>query len=200
METPTPQSPTPRAPTPQSPAREGAVVRAVQAMDRISTFLRRFSRRVAILAVAGLIGGAAIGVAVVRRTPVDNRLTVAVVLGVVLALPPIVLGTFALAVRTLVHLPQRVRGSPEAVRAHAEDLGRRAREVADARTGGRLRTLVAVVRLVRSAGSSRDVASSILPGALLLNPARLLGTGLAAAGAVVEVIVGAIALGWLLLA
>jgi hypothetical protein len=176
------------------------VVRAVQAMDRISSFLRRFSRRVAILAVAGLVGGATIGVAVVRETPADNRLIVAVILGVVLALPPIVLGTFALAVRALVHFPQHVRESPVAVRAHAEDLGRRAREVADARSGGRLRTLVAVVRLVRTAGSPRDLVGSILPGAFLLNPARLLGTVLAAAGALVEVILGAVALGWLLLA
>jgi hypothetical protein len=188
------------SPTTRPPAREVAVVRAVQALDRISSFLRRFSRRVAILAIAGLVGGAAIGVAVVREVPADNRLTVAVILGVVLALPPIVLGTFALAVRAIAQLPERLRESPDAVRAHAEDLGRRAREVADARSGGRLRTLVAVLRLVRTAGSSRDLVGSILPGAFLLSPARLLATVLAGVGALAEVVLGAIALGWLMLA
>jgi hypothetical protein len=172
----------------------------VQALDRISSFLRWFSRRVAILAIAGLVGGAAIGVAVVRGVSAGDRLTVALILGVVLALPPIVLGTFVLAVRALSQLPQRLSGSPDAVRAHADDLGRRAREVADARSRGRVRTLVAVVRLVRTAGSSRDLVGSILPGAFLLNPARLLGTVLAGVGALVEVVLGAIALGWLLLA
>ncbi len=182
------------------PARDVAVVRAVQALDRISSFLRRFSRRVAILAIAGLVGGAAIGVAVVREVSAGNRLTVAVILGVVLALPPIVLGTFVLAVRALTQLPQRLRESPDAVRAHAEDLGWRAREVADARSRGRLRTLVAVVRLVRTAGQSRGLVGSILPGAFLLSPARLLGTVLAGVGAIAEVVLGAIVLVWLMLA
>src|SRR3954465_689832 len=135
MEPRTPHPPTPHSSTPPPSVGDGAAVRAVQAMDRISSFLRRFSRRVAILAVAAVAGGAAIGVAVVRETPADNRLTVAVILGVLLALPPIVLGTFALAVRALAHFPQRVRESPDAVRSHAEDLGRRAREVADSRSG-----------------------------------------------------------------
>ena len=188
-------------PPPQQPStREGAVVRAVQAMDRISSFLRRFSRRVAVLAVAGLIGGAAIGVAVVSETPAENRLTIAVVLGILLAIPPVVLGMFAFAVRALVQIPQRIRESPEVVRGHAEDLSRRAREVADARSGGRLLTFMAVARLVRSAGSSRDLLTSLVPGALLLSPARLIGTALAAAGALVEVVLGAIALVWLLVA
>ena len=188
------------SPTTQPPERDGALVQAAQALDRISSFLRRFSRRVAVLAVAGLVGGTAIGVAVVREASGDNRLTLAVILGVVLALPPIMLGSFALALRALAHLPQRIRESPEAVRAHAEDLGRRAREVADARSDGRLRTLLAVLRLARTAGSSRDLVGSILPGAFVLNPARLLGTLLAGVGAFVEIVLGAIALGWLLLA
>jgi hypothetical protein len=174
------------------------VVRAVHALDRISSFLRRFSNRVAVLAVAALVGGAAIGVAAAREASPDKRLTVAVILGVVLALPPIVLGTFALAVRALTQLPQRVRESSDVVRDHAEDLGRRAREVADAQSAGRLRKLVAVLLLVRTAGSAPDMIGSFLPGGFLLSPTRLLGTLLAGVGAVIEVVLGAIALGWLL--
>jgi hypothetical protein len=188
--------PSAREPTPTA----NAVAAAAQALDRVASFLRRFSRRVAVLAVAGLVGGAAIGVVAVSETPAENRLAVAIILGVVLAIPPVVLGLFAIAVRALVQLPQRIRESPEAVRGHADDLATRARAVGEARSAGRIRTLAAVVRLVRTAGSTRDLLGSILPGAFLFNPARLLGTALAAAGAIVEVVLGAIAIVWLLVA
>jgi hypothetical protein len=187
--------------SPQQPlAQDTAVVRAVQAVDRISSFLARFSRRVAILAIAALVGGAAIGVAVVSEVPADNRLAVALVLGIVLAIPPVLLGMFAIAVRALTHLPERIRESPEVLRAHADEFAQRARAVGEARSGGRLRTLAAVVRLVRTAGSSREMLSSIVPGVVLLNPARLFGTALAAVGALVEVVLGVVALVWLLAA
>jgi hypothetical protein len=188
-----------KPPTQQPLPAARAAAWAAQAIDRISSFLRRVSRIVTILAAMGLVGGAALWWVVSREAGDEQRLAVSVAVGIVLLVPPVVLGLFAAAVRAIVALPQRLRESPQAVREHADELGRGARAVAEARSAGPLRTLVAVVRLVRTAGSSRELLGSLIPGALLLNPARLILTALAGVAALVEIVLGAAALVWLVL-
>jgi hypothetical protein len=184
----------PADPTPTTAAR------AAQALDRIASFLRRMRRRVLILAVAGLAGGAAIWWVVFQEAEGDARLTALVLVGLALLAPAVALLPFALAVGGLVDLPQRLRESPEALRSNADEIVSRARAVGEAQSRGPIRRSMAVVRLIRSASSTRGLVGDVLPGAALLSPWMWLWTPLAAFGAVVEVVVGAIALAWLLLA
>jgi hypothetical protein len=176
-----------------------AAVRASQAIDRIAGFLRRASAWVTVLAVAALVGAAVVCLAVWREVgPGDDRLGTVLVVGGVAAIPPFLLGRFAWALRALVELPGRLRSSPEVARSSLDDLGLRARAVADAGERGPVRRVLATLRLVRSAASSRDLLRTIVPGAVLLSPAALMATAFAALAAVVEVVIGLLAVLWIL--
>jgi hypothetical protein len=178
----------------------GAATKAAQALDRIASFLRRMRRRVLVLAVAGLAGGAAIWWVVFQEAEGDARLTALILVGLALMVPAVALVPFARAIRGLVDLPQRVRESPEALRSNADEIVSQARAVGEAESRGPIRRSMAVIRLIRSASSTRGLVSDVLPGGALLSPWMWLWTSLAALGAVVEIVVGALALAWLLLA
>jgi hypothetical protein len=111
--------------------------------------------------------------------------------------PPLLLGRFAWALRAITELPARLRSSPEVVRSNLDDLGRRARGVAEARPRGRVRTIAATLGLVRSAASSRELLRTIVPGALLLSPAALVATAFAALAAVAEIAIGLLGVLWI---
>jgi hypothetical protein len=180
-----------------TPSRAAAF--AGQAIDRIAGFLRRASRLVVLLAVGAVAGAVVICLLVWREAGADDRMTTVLVVGALAAIPPFLLGRFAWALRAITELPARLRSSPELVRSNLDDLGQRARGVAEARPRGTARTAAATFGLVRSAASSRELLRTVVPGALLLSPAALVATAFASLAAVAEILVGVFALLWLLL-
>jgi hypothetical protein len=115
--------------------------------------------------------------------------------GLLLAAPPILLALFVLAVRAVLALPGRLRELPTAVGSRAAEIRRRATEVGQSRTSAsRAR---GTFGLLRAVSSSREVLEVLTPAAALLRPWLLIAAPFAAAAAAVEILVGLVALVWL---
>lgn len=169
----------------------------VTALDRASGFLRRLAGRILRLAVLALAAGALVWWAVFVELPSDERAVVPVVLGILLAIPPLILGLFGLALRGLAGLPGRLRETPGQARERIVEARRRLAEVAEARRRGLVSGLGALVRLGWSLRSSREVLEVAGPAAVFLTPGMLAASVAAFIAALAEVLAGAIALVWL---
>jgi hypothetical protein len=168
-------------------------------LDRAVAVLRSMARATLRLAAAALIGGLAVWWAVFQASdPGEDRTVLLVVLAIILAAPPTVLFLFAVALRTLIALPRRLREAPGAVGDRLGEIRRRMAELSEASRQGTLRALRSLFRLGWSIASSREVLE-VSPAVVLLTPGMLVATVFAAAGAVIEVVAGTIALLWLIL-
>jgi hypothetical protein len=170
----------------------------IAAIDRASRFLRSVARSVLRLAAVALLGGLAVWWAMFRGVdPGEGRTTVLVVAAVLLLAPPVILGLFVVAVRALADVPRRVREAPASFRQKAEEIRRRTGEVAAAR--GASRSMGSLFRLWRAAASWRELLEVVSPALVLLTPAMLAASVLAALGALLEILAGVIAAVWLAL-
>ena len=164
------------------------------AEQRAVAFLRRLGGVTTRLALLGLVGGALAWEALRRALAREEDVTLVLVVTAILVLaPPVILGLFVFALRALRSLPQRIREAPGTVRERATEIRRRAGEVGSGRPGlvGGIRSLV---RLWSAVSSSREVVDGLAPAALLLNPWMLGAAAVAAGAAVIEVILGVVAL------
>jgi hypothetical protein len=156
---------------------------AASALERGAGAVVRQLRRLALVALA-----AAVPILLLLRRDGVEALDV-VVAAVVLA-PPAVLLLFAQGLRDLADLPARLRRLPGECRDRASELARLGGEL----RGARLRRLPLVLWRLRGAiGSARDVAGIALP-LRALTPGFLALAALAAAGCVVVVLAGLVAL------
>jgi hypothetical protein len=168
-------------------------------LERATRVLRGLARATVRLAAASLIAGLAVWWAVFQGVdPGEDRTVLLVVLAILLLAPPVVLSLFALALRTLIGLPERLREAPEAVGDRLGEIRRRMAELSEASRQGTVRAFRSLFRLGWSIASSREVLE-VSPAVVLLTPGMLVATVFAAAGAVVEILVGAVALLWLAL-
>jgi hypothetical protein len=176
----------------------GGGARAAAALERAGTFVLavagRAVRLAAVAAVAGLVAWWALYRAI---DPGDVRTGVLFVAGLLLAFPPVALGLFALAARTLVALPDRIRQIPGAVGDRAGEISRRAGRVAEARRRGVVRGLPALAGLWWSVASARDLLQFLSPAAVLLRSATLVAAAIALPAALLEILLGAVGLVWL---
>jgi hypothetical protein len=168
-------------------------------LDRAMAVLRGMARATLRLAAAAAIGGMAVWWAVFQGgDPREDRTVILVVVAILLAAPPAILVLFAVALRTLVALPGRLREAPGAVGDRLGEIRTRMTQLTEASRQGVLRTLRSLFRLGWSIASSREVLE-LSPAVVLLTPGMLVATVFAAAGALVEIVAGAIALMWLVL-
>jgi hypothetical protein len=129
--------------------------------------------------------------------PAEDRSAVALVVGaLLLAAPPVGLALFVLAVRAVLALPGRLRELPAAVGSRAGEIRRRAAEVGQSRTS--LSRARRTFGLLRAVSSSREVLEVLTPAAVLLRPWLLIAAPFAAAAAAVEILLGLVAVVWLL--
>jgi hypothetical protein len=130
--------------------------------------------------------------------PPDDRSGVALVVAAVLLLvPPLLLALVVVAVRALLALPSRLREVPGAVGGRVAEVRRRAAAVSESRSAwGRAGRTFA---LLRAAVSSREVLEVLTPAAALLRPWLLVAAPFATAAAVVEILIGGVAVAWLAL-
>lgn len=171
---------------------------AIGALDRASSFLHRIARAAGRLALVALLAGSLVWWALYRALEGGGGRTVGLaVAAVLLAAPPAVLGLFIMGVRALIELPRRLRETPGAFRERAGEIGRRATELSDARGQGVGRAVAALFRLGWAVASSRELMEVASPALALLTPWMLGATVLATVAAVVEILLGAVALIWL---
>lgn len=159
--------------------------------------VRPFGRAAERLAVAAFVAGALVWWAASRAGGSPLGLAV---LGVILALPPLAVAAFAVAVRALVALPRKLREGRSALRGRAELIRDRAGEVVASRRRGPLQALRATVRLWWAVASSREVLEVLGPTTLLLSPATVVLAAIGAVAAAFEILGGAVALIWLAVA
>lgn len=181
----------------RSSARRDGDAPPVGPIERASGVIRGVARAAGRLAAAALASGAVLWWAVFRAV---EDVGPVVVLAVVLIAPPAVLGLFVMGLRALVALPARLRDAPAAVRQRAGHIRVRAAEVSEARRRGVVRTLPALFRFWWSVATSREVLQVLSPALMLLTPWMLIAAVVAAGAAVAEVVAGAGALLWLLIA
>lgn len=168
-------------------------------LDRAVSFLRGLARAVLRLGAAALVGGLAIWWAVLQGAdPGENRTGILVVLAILLVAPPIILFLFVVAIRTLIALPQRIREAPGAVGDRLVEIRQRMARLSEARREGALPALRSLFRLGWSIATSREVVE-LSPAVVLLTPGMLVATVFATAAALLEILVGAGAVLWLLL-
>jgi hypothetical protein len=134
--------------------------------------------------------------------PVESRrpplLAVAAIL---VLLPPAGLVLFALATRVLIGLPDRLRRLPDAVRDRIGQIVRHSGALGSLRrSGNSFGRLRALFRLGWTVATSREVLEVLGPATMLLRPWMLPVGVLAALAAVVEIVLGLVALLWLVLA
>lgn len=171
----------------------------IAAIDRASRFLRGVARSVLRLAAVALLGGLAVWWALFRGVdPGEGRTTVLVVAALLLLAPPVILGLFVVAVRALADVPRRVREAPASFRQKAEEIRRRTGEIATAR--GASRSMGSLFRLWRAAASWRELLEVVSPALVLLTPAMLVASVVAALVALLEIVAGVIAAIWLAVA
>jgi hypothetical protein len=171
----------------------------VTALDRATGFLRWLAGRILRLAVLGLAGGALVWWALSRAVPQADRLVLLTAIGILLVVPPTILGLLGLALRTLAALPARLREAPGEARGRIHEARRRLAEVADARRRGMFSGFRALLRLGWSLRSSREVLEIAGPAALFLTPWMLAAAVVAVIAAVAEILAGGFALLWLAL-
>jgi hypothetical protein len=170
----------------------------VGALARASGALRGLAAGAIRLAVVAALAGALGWWALFRGLdPGDLRTGILIVAGVLLAFPPVALGLFAFAARTLAALPDRIRGSSAALRERAGEISRRASALAEARRRGGPRSVPALARLWWSVSSAREVLQVAGPGVVLLTPAMLVAAIIAAPAALLEILLGVAGLIWL---
>lgn len=147
------------------------------------------------LAVAAALAGAAIAFALLRHGLPDGAgaQVLTVIALVAAAAPPIVLGSFWIALGELLELPERIRLLPADARSHGEELRRLADEARRQR-GRRLTAPRQVWRLVRLTASSRELLTPYAPVLPLLSLPFLGAVALAAVAAVLELVVAAVVL------
>ncbi len=168
-------------------------------LDRAIGVLRGLARATLRLAAVALVAGLAVWWAVFQGgDPGEDRTVILVVLAVLLLAPPVVLLLFAVALRTLIGLPDRLREAPGAIGDRLGEIRRRMAELSEASRQGTVRAVRSLFRLGWSIASSREVLE-VSPAVVLLTPGMLVATLLAAAGAVLEILLGALALVWLAL-
>jgi hypothetical protein len=167
-------------------------------LDRAVSFLRGLARAVIRLGAAALVGGLAIWWTVFQGTDPGERTGILVVLAILLVAPPLILFLFVVALRTLIGLPQRIRETPGAVGDRLAEIRQRMARLSEARREGALPALRSLFRLGWSIATSREVVE-VSPALVLLTPGMLVATVLAAAAALLEILVGAVAVLWLLL-
>lgn len=170
------------------PARP-ALDRVIDVLNRIvpvAGALRRATLRVVLV---GAAAGAVIVYAALRDgAPEATQGWLAGVVVIALAAaPPLVLGAFWLILREVVELPERIRRMPGEGRAHAEELGRLAREARDPRRRSSRRLPSLIWRMLRLTGSSRELLTPYAPLLPLLSVPFLAAVAFAAVGVVVEV-------------
>ena len=171
---------------------------AAAALERAGTFLRALAGKALRLGAVAALGGAATWWALyVAIEPGDLRAAVLVLSALLLALPPTALALFAVAARTLLALPERIRQAPGAIRDRAGEISSRAGQVAEARRGGLLRGIPAVARLWWSVASAKELLELASPATVLLRSATLIAALIALPAAILEVLLGAAALLWL---
>ena len=132
-----------------------ALERVVEVLSRIVPVAAAIRRATLRVTLVGTVAGALIVYAALRDgAPEAARgwLATVVVIGLAAA-PPLVLGTFWLLLGEVVELPARIRRMPGETRAHAEELGRLAREARDPRRSRARRVPGLVWRTLRVTGS-----------------------------------------------
>jgi hypothetical protein len=149
--------------------------------------LARLAERLALLAA---LGGLALWLLVLRET--DEGAAVLVVVALLLLVPPGILVVFVIGVRGLMALPGRLRDTPEAAVSRAGEIRRRTADLSASRRNGLPATIRALLRLSWAVTSSRDVIQ--LAPAMLLRPWLVVASVFAALGAVLEIVIGAVAL------
>lgn len=166
----------------------GVLDRAVDVLSRIVPVAAAIRLGTLRIALAGVAAAAVIVYAALRdgAPKATQGWVAAVVLVALAAAPPLVLGAFWLLLREVVELPERIRRMPGEGRAHAEELGRLAREARHPRAGGLRRLPVLVWRSLRLSDSSRELLTPYAPLLPLLSVPFLAAVALAALGVVVE--------------
>ena len=163
------------------------------AEQRAMSFISQLGRLAVRLAIVALAAGVVAWVALQRSlSGRDDTAVVLTVAGVLLLAPPAILLLFAFALAALRSLPQRLREAPATVRQRATEIRRHAGDAAERR--GLVGAIRSVVRLWRSVASVRELADGLGPAALLVAPWMLLATAFAVAGALLEIVLGAIGL------
>jgi alpha-beta hydrolase superfamily lysophospholipase len=173
-----------------------ALERVVEVLSRIVPVAAAIRRATLRVALVGTVAGALIVYAALRDgAPEAARgwLATVVVIGLAAA-PPLVLGTFWLLLGEVVELPARIRRMPGETRAHAEELGRLAREARDPRRSRARRVPGLVWRTLRVTGSSRELLTPYAPLLPLLSVPFLTAVAFAALGVVVEVAIALLVL------
>jgi hypothetical protein len=177
-----------------------AIRTALDALRGIVPLVEGVARSIVVYALFVLAGAAAIWWAILERSATGpGRAATLTVWAIVLAFPPAMLLTVALALRLLAGLPDRLAALPERAREHASSLGRLANEARRVRARGWLRSGASVFRLWRTAAASRDLIEIAAPVAFVFSPLTLFLLFLSAVAGIVVILGGGIALLWLLL-
>jgi hypothetical protein len=178
------------------PDPEGSAARTRVAVDRAIPFLRSVARATVRLAGIALAAGAVVWWAMFTSIPSDDpRAPLLVVGAILLLLPPAGLILFALATRTLIGLPDRIRRLPDAVRYRIGEVVRHSGALGSLRrSGNAFGRLRALFRLGWTVATSREVLEVLGPATILLRPWMLPLGVLAAIAAVVELLLGLVAL------
>lgn len=172
---------------------------AAAALERAGAVLGAVAARALRLAAVATVAGAVTWWALyLGIEPGDVRASILLVAGVLLAFPPTALVLFAVAARALASVPERIREAPGAVRHRAGEISRRAGDLADARRRGFLPRIRSLARLWWSVASVREVLRVLSPAAVLLRSTTLVAALIALPAAVLEILLGAGALIWLL--
>ncbi|MDX6489439.1 MAG: hypothetical protein QOK13_2054 [Gaiellaceae bacterium] len=173
-----------------------ALDRLVDVLNRIVPVAAAIRRATLRVALVGAVAGAVIVYAALRDgAPEATRGWLAAVVVVALAAAPsLVLGAFWLLLREVVELPERIRRMPGEGRAHAEELGRLAREARHPQQGGVRRLPVLIWRTLRLSSSSRELLTPYAPLLPLLSIPFLAAVAFAAIGVLVECAVALIVL------
>lgn len=168
---------------------------AVVALRTVVPIVQGVARTITVYALITLAAGAVIWWAIFQRgAHGSGRPATLAVWAIVLAFPPAVLLTVALALRLLAKLPDRLAELPERAREHASSLGRLADEARQVRRRGWTRSGWAVVRLWQTAAASKDLIEIAAPVAFLFSPMTLLLAVIAAAVGLAEILFGLVAL------
>ena len=165
-----------------------ALDRVVHVLNRIVPVAAAIRRAALRFALAGAVAGAVIVYAALRDgAPEATRGWLGAVVVVALAGgPPLVLGAFWLRLREVVELPERIRRMPGEGRAHAEELGRLAREARHPRQGGVRRLPILIWRTLRLSSSSRELLTPYAPLLPLLSIPFLGAVAFSAIGVLIE--------------
>ncbi len=162
------------------------------AEQRAIIFLAKLGRLAVRLAVVALAAGIVVWLVLARSVDAGDRAVMLTLAGLLLAAPPAILLLFSYALAALRSLPQRIREAPTAVRQRATEIQRRAGDVGARK--GFIGGIGSIVRLWRSVASARELVQILGPAALLVTPWMLLATALAVAGALLQIVIGAIGL------